>query len=175
MWFIIFITVLSLILDGLLTNFLPYLVGNLSIYTTMFTVITVFLIYPLFDKNHKDYYIYSFILGIIYDLFYTNLFLYHGLVFLLLAYITILIYKNFKITKINFFLCPILIISLYEFIFGGMIFILNLVPITFDQIFYKIGHSLISNIVYGEIIFIIIRYLPKKNYHRKMNGFRKKN
>lgn len=174
MLFIMFITILSLILDGLSTNFLPYLVGDLSIFTTMFTVVTVFLLYPLFDKDHKRYYLYSFILGIIYDLFYTNLFLYHGLVFLLLAYLTAFIYKSFRITKINFFLCPILIISLYEFIFGGMIFILNLVPVTFNQIFYKISHSLISNIIYGEIIFIIAQHLPKKFYNRKINGFHRK-
>lgn len=174
MIFIILITMLSLILDGISTNFLPYLVGDLSFYTTLFTVITVFVIYPLFDKDLKKYYLYSFILGTIYDLCYTNLLFYHGLVFLFLAYLTVVIYKNFRITKINFFFCPILFIFLYEFLFGGMVFIFNLVPITFNKIFYKISHSLVSNVIYGEVIFIIISCLPKRFYHRKSVTFHEK-
>ena len=175
MIFIVLITVLSLIGDGISTNFLPYLVGDLSLYTTLFTVITVFLVYPLFDQDHNKYYLYSLILGIIYDLCYTKLFFYHGLVFLFLAYITTFIYRNFKITKINFIFCPILFISLYEFLFGGTILILNLVPITFGKILYKIRHSLISNMIYGELIFIFIQYLPKRFYYRKSKVFSDKN
>ena len=75
MGLVILITGISLILDGLFTNYMPYLVNNLSIYTTMFTVCTLFIIYPLFMKNNKKYYLYSFILGFVYDLFYTNLLL----------------------------------------------------------------------------------------------------
>lgn len=168
------ITILSLVLDGLFSSFLPYLVNDLSIFTTMFTVVIVFLLYPLFIGDNRKYYIYSFLLGVIYDLCYTNLFLYDALVFLLLAFVTVWIYKNFEVTKIHAVVCLVLIIALYEFLFGLMLFAFNLIPVTLEKILYKFLHSLASNILYGEIIFIIIGLLPKKYHSKKINSFGKK-
>lgn len=171
MGLVILITGISLILDGIFTNYMPYLVNNLSIYTTMFTVCTLFIIYPLFMKNNKKYYLYSFILGFVYDLFYTNLFFYDALIFLLLAYIIAFIYKNFEITIFHTILCLILIITLYESILAFMILINHLVPITFDKLFYKISHSLISNLIYGGVMFIVIKHLSKKHGNQRINRF----
>lgn len=171
---VLIITGLSLILDGIFTNFLPYLVNDLSIFTTMFTVIIVFVLYPLFVGNDKKYYIYSFFLGVIYDLFYTNLFLYDGLMFLLLAVVTVWIYKNFEVNKLHAIFCIVLMIFLYEVIFAFLLFVFNLVPVTFDKVLYKFLHSLVSNVIYGELIFIIIGFLPKKYRIRKLNSFGKK-
>ena len=77
----IIILLISLILDGILTNFLPYLVGDLSIFTPLFTLTVIFLIYPLFRKKELDYFILVFITGIIYDLLYTNLLFFKAFLF----------------------------------------------------------------------------------------------
>ncbi len=126
----IIILLISLILDGILTNFLPYLVGDLSIFTPLFTLTVIFLIYPLFRKKELDYFILVFITGIIYDLLYTNLLF--------------------------------LIIILYETFTGIILVIFNMVPVTISKIIYKITHSLIINIIYGELIYLIINKLPSK-------------
>ena len=79
----IIIIVISLLFDGLLTNYLPYLVNDLSYFTPLFTVVSIFIIYPFYRKNNKKYFITVFLLGFIYDLFYTNLLFYNAVIFLI--------------------------------------------------------------------------------------------
>ena len=55
------ILLISIVLDGILSNFLPYLVNDLSLFTPMLTVIAIFMIYPFFRKKEKNYFITIFI------------------------------------------------------------------------------------------------------------------
>lgn len=165
---IIIISLISLLFDGVLTNYLPYLINDLTFFIPMFTVITIFLIYPLFYKEHKKYLIYTCILGGIYDLFYTNLFLFDTFLFLLLGLITIYIYKTFDVSKIRVLFHLIFIIALYEILFALCIKIFNLVPISIERLIYKITHSFLLNIIYGYIIHIIISKVAKKKLNYKI-------
>jgi len=157
------ITILiSLILDGVLTNYLPYLVNDLSLLTPLLTIVSIFLVYPFYRKKEKKYYITSFIIGMFYDLLYTNLLFFNAILFLIIALITKYIYKNFEISYLKIILYLIVIISLYEILTAGIILLFNLVPITFYKVFYKISHSLLLNVIYGEALYLIINIIPKK-------------
>ncbi len=158
----IIVIIVSIIFDGILTNFLPYLVNDLSIFTPLFTVVSIFIIYPFFRKDIKKYYLTAFLIGIIYDLFYTNLLFFNAILFLIIAAISRFIYKHYEINWFSIIFYIILIISTYELITAGIVFIFQLVPITFDKIIYKISHSLLINIIYAELIFLILKIVPKK-------------
>ena len=134
------IMIISLILDGLLSNYLPYLVNDLSIYTPLFTLISIFIIYPLYRKKEKLYFIHIFSLGILYDLLYTNLLFFNGVLFIIIGLVIKYIVKNYELGFIKIILYMIIIITLYD----------------------KISHSLILNILYGEIMFLILKIIPKK-------------
>ncbi len=171
---IIIISIISIIVDGILTNYLPYLVNDLTLFTPMFTVILTFILYPLFFKNNKNYLIYLFILGIIYDLLYTNLLFFNGFIFVFLGYISIFIYKNFPVTVFRVMFYLILIIIIYESTFALCILIFDLVPITFDRLIYKISHSIILNIIYGLVIYLITLKIVNKNRSNSLCNFRTK-
>lgn len=156
------IIVLSLILDGILTNYLPFMESDLSLFTPLLTVTSLVLIYPLLYKQQKRYFITIFILGIIYDLFYTNLLFFNGLIFLFLGFVIIKIYQLFGSGYIKVIITIILIIILYELLNVSIFLIFNLVPITLDKITYKISHSILLNLIYGEIIYIVLKLIPKK-------------
>ncbi len=156
------IMMISLLLDGLLTNYLPYLVNELSIFTPMLTVISIICIYPFYQKQEKKYYLTIFILGMIYDLMYTNLLFWNGILFLILAIIVRFIYKNYEVTPIRLILYSIIIITIYETLTGIILFTFQLVPVTISKVFYKITHSLILNIIYIEIVYGIIKRIPKR-------------
>ena len=98
------IQILSLLLDGILTNFLPYLQNDLSLFTPLLSVISIFLIYPFFRKEKKKYLINVFIYGMIYDLFYTNLLFWNACIFLVIGLLTIFIYKNYEISLLKIIL-----------------------------------------------------------------------
>ena len=156
------IVILSLLLDGILTNYLPYLNNDLSIFTPLLTLVSIFMIYPFFKKKEKKYFIICFIIGIIYDLFYTNLLFFNAVLFLEIGLITYYIHKNYEITLLRLLLYIIIIISSYEFTTGIILLIFNVVPVTFYKIIYKIINSLLLNIIYSEIIYLIIKIIPKK-------------
>lgn len=159
------IMIISLILDGILSNFLPY--NDLSLFTPLLTIVSIFLIYPFYKKKETNYFITIAILGIIYDLFYTNLLFFNAALFLIIGYITKIIYKNLEISVIKLIIYLITIITIYELATAAIIFIFNLVPITMTKVIYKITHSLLLNIIYGEVVYIILKIIPKK--YKKMN------
>lgn len=161
------IVVVSFILDGIISNFLPFMVGDLSIFTPLLTLVSLFIVSLFFVRYEKKYYLLCFITGIVYDLFYTNLLFYNGLIFLLIGFITIKVCKNIKIDYLKLIIYIIGLIILYELLNALLIVVFNVVYISFDKLLYKILHSLLLNIIYGEIIYLIINLLPKK-YKRKI-------
>lgn len=156
------ILLISIILDGILTNYLPYLVNDLSLFTPLLTVVSIFILYPLNRKKETKFFILMFIVGIIYDLLYTNLLFLNGLLFVLIAFISKIIYKNFETSYFKLIIYTILIIVIYESLYAGILFIYRVVPITIYKLFYKISHTLILNIIYTELLYFIIKHLPKK-------------
>ncbi len=158
----IIILIISILLDGILTNFLPFLVNDLSIFTPLLTVVSIFIIYPFYRKHEKKYYIILFIVGIIYDLLYTNLLFFNGILFLVIGLISKFINKNYEVTPLRLIIYIIIIVFFYESITGLILFIFRLVPVTIYKVFYKIIHSLLLNIIYSEILYLIIKLIPEK-------------
>lgn len=158
----IIILIVSLFLDGILSNYLPFLVNDLSLFTPLLTLVSIFLIYPFFKKKETLYFVIVFFLGMIYDLFYTNLLFFNAVLFLCMALITMYIYKNLEVNALKLLIYLIIIITSYESLTGLILFIYNIVPVTIPKVLYKITHSLILNIIYGELLYWIIKVLPKK-------------
>lgn len=156
------IVLLSLLLDGILTNVLPYMVGNLSFFTPLLTIISLVLIYPFYQKNTKIYYLVALITGLIYDLLYTNLLFFNSILFLFIVIIANYFYKNFEINYLNIIFYTVILISIYETCQVLILIGFHLVPVTFKKLVYKITHSLLLNIIYAEIVYWIIQHLPKK-------------
>ena len=156
------IFIISLLLDGILTNFLPYMVSDLSFFTPLLTLTSLVIIYPLFKKEKKKFLIFSFVSGMIYDLFYTNLLFFNGFLFLLLSLIIIKLYEIFGGGYLKILFHILIIIILYETFTALLIIIFNLVPMNIDKLIYKISHSILLNLIYGEVVYFILKRIPKK-------------
>lgn len=163
------ILIVSLLLDGILTNYLSYMVSDLSLFTPLLTVTSLVLICPFFYKEKKKYLIYSFVIGFAYDLFYTNLLFFNGLIFLLLGFIILKLYKIFGTGYIKALIGIVITIVLYETLTACGIVVFNLVPVTFEKLVYKITHSLLLNLIYGELVFIVLKLIPKKYLKVSLN------
>ena len=163
------IIVVSFIFDLIFSNFLPYMEGDLSFFTPLITIISIFLIVEFFDKEDRKYYITCFVTGILYDLFFTDLLFLNGFLFLGLGFISKFIYKNEKVDYIRLIFYLILIVCLYEGSVAFLITIFNIVPVSIDKVIYKISHSLILNLIYGEILFFVINMLPKRFKRKRLN------
>lgn len=156
------ILIISIYLDGLFSLILPYIPGQLSLFTPMLTLVSLLIIFPLYRKKEKKYFITLFITGIIYDLLYTNLLFYNALVFVLFGFIIKFIYENLDVSSIKLIFYEILIIVAYELLISLFILIFNLVPISINEIVYKITHSLLLNLIYSELLYLVIKIIPKR-------------
>ena len=165
----IIIIIVTILLDGLLTNILPYTANNLSLFTPMLTILIPIIIYPFYIKEEKKFLITLVITGIIYDIFYTNLLFYDAIVFLLFGLMIIKLYKVIGYNYIKVLLYSLLCIILYELFNTIVILIFNLVPINLIKVLYKINHSILLNLIYVSILYIIVKKLPKKYKKIRIN------
>ena len=158
----IVILVISFLLDGVLSNFLPYMVGDLSLFTPMLTIVSLVIIYPFFTKKKRNYFIICFVLGLVYDFMYTNLLFYNAILFLGLGVIIMFLHRYIRLNWLSLLLFISLAIIGYEAMNVIIILIFQLVPMTFYRFLYKISHSLLLNLIYGELLYLIIILIPKK-------------
>lgn len=158
----IILFIISFFLDGILSNFLPYMVGDLSFFTPMLTIVSLVVLYPFFTKKLKIYFVSCFLLGLCYDFMYTNMLFYNAILFLMLGLLSTLVYRYIQVNWFSILLFVFIMIVGYECMNAIIILVFNLVPMTFYRLLYKIGHSLLLNLLYGELLYFIILLLPKK-------------
>ena len=91
---IIVYTIISFLLDGLLSNYMSINIINPSYFRTIYSVISLVIIFNYFDNDTK-YLKILLILGILFDIVYTNTFLLNIIIFLIIYII---------IKKINIFI-----------------------------------------------------------------------
>lgn len=160
----IIILSISLILDGLLSNYLPFTIGNLSFFTPLLTMTSILFIYPLLNKNKKNYFILIVIFGIIYDLSYTNLLFYNSILFLLVAFFTIKIYELLPVNFLSITIYLILLIIIYETLNILFIIIFQVRNVVFKDYYYKVSHSILLNILYGlGLYFLLYKRIQKQS------------
>ena len=163
---IIFV-IISLLLDGIINNLLPFI--NLSLFTPLLTLISLIIIYPLYIKKEKEYLITLFITGIIYDLLYTNQLFLNGVIFLLIGIIVMNLYNKISINYLTILLFSLLIIIIYILLTGLILLIFNVVPISINKLLYIIKNSILLNLIYSEILYIILKRMPKKYKKTSIN------
>ena len=148
------ISFIVLIIDGLLTYFLPSYFNKLNMFYPM---LTISLIPFLLDNNMKEYYRFCFFMGILYDLLYSNLFLYHALFFLFLSKVDSKIMKVLKNNLGLYLLLVIINILLYDTMFFLLIKFTNYQVVSFSDLVYKIKNSLLLNIMSSFIYYFIFK------------------
>ena len=163
------ILLLAFLLDGILTNFLPFMPENLTFFTPLLTLTAIFIIYPLYRKKEKNYFITIIITGMLYDLFYTNLLFLNAILFFICGLLIKEVYKYVDYSFIKLIPLVILLVTIYESLTALIIIIFNLVPMSFIRLFYKIVHSLLINIIFAEICYLIIKLVPKKYKRVRIN------
>lgn len=130
---------------------------NSSLFLGLFSLVTIFSIYPLFNNNNKKYLITSFIYGLIYDIVFTNTLFLNALIFLLLAFIISKIYRNFSMNFLNVSVINICLIIIYRIINYLAIILINGFNFNYLLLLKSIYSSLIINIIYVLILNFIIK------------------
>ena len=149
-----FLLILFIGLDYLYPFVIPSFFQNLTLFYPMFTLTYLVFLYKKID--YKKYWKISLFAGIIYDLLFSYLFLYHTLVFLGFAKI---LKKIDKFIQYHFFI-KIGLLLLFLFLYDGILFTLVYISgynvVTISNLFYKFTHSILLNLAFYlwlEIVF----------------------
>ena len=163
------IIIISFLFDGILTNFLPYLPNHLSFFTPLLTLTSLIVIMPLFRKQEKKYFLTVFLVGLLNDLFYTNLLFFNAVLFFLVTFILYQIHKKLRENTLSKLIEFTSTIILYESLTGMILFLYQVVPVTIPKVFYKISHSLFLNLIYGILLWLMICWIPEKYKKIRIN------
>jgi len=141
---------ISIIIDGLISNFTLYNFNNITYFTPLCTVVCLVIIY-----DDKSFFKMLFLSSTLYGGLYMN----NILLSYVLFYIVMVIIKCFKnVFKDNLFTVLfqiILVIFAYELVLFIVISLLSLDDLSMNDYIYKVTHSLIWNLMYGISIFYV--------------------
>lgn len=146
--------ILIIILDGLLIYSLPNLFNDINLFYPYLTITYIVSVYGYSKKYLKN----SLILGFIYDLLYSNIFLYNAFFFLLLSKINNKIFNYLHNNLFNKVIVLIINIILYDTINYLIIYFSKYNIVYFNDLVYKIINSLLLNI----LVIFILDFLLKK-------------
>ena len=159
---IVFISVISLLLDGILSKY----INVNSILIPLFTIMSLIIIYPYF-YDQKKYLRYCAILGLLYDIAYMNTVFYNFFVFILLAFIISFFYYLFSNKLLITIFISLITICSYRIINYLFLVVIKNYDINFNVLLKSIYSSLILN-----VIFCILGYILSKLYSKKHNILR---
>jgi hypothetical protein len=153
--------IISLFLQGLMSNFLGYTISNLSIFSTIYILVNIVVLQQYFENDKKSL-ILIIIFGMLFDIVYSNTFILSTCIFITLFYLNKLLsfFFPYNILTINVFsLLSVFIYHLITFIFLKILIfdsygIINLIKI--------LGCNIIMTLIYTTILYYIIGHIYKK-------------
>lgn len=154
----IFICILSFIFDGVFS----LIFDTNSFFLTLFSLMCLIIIFPYLKNKNNIFYI-ALIIGLFYDIVYTQTLFLSTILFLGIALMISIYYKYMPYNIINTLILSFLSILLYRFIsyVGYLIFSDNLFD--FYILIKSIYNSIILNFSYVLVMNGICKMLLKKN------------
>ena len=148
------ISLLVIVIDGVISYILPSYFNKINYIYPMFTITLI----PFLSRNdNKKNIIYIFIIGLIYNLLYSNIFLFHPLVFIILSKIDNLFLKIFKENIISYIMLAIINIVFYDSLYYLLIILTAYQVVSINDLLYKIKNSLPINIMSVFVYYFLVK------------------
>lgn len=158
---IILILIISFYLEGILSS-----IGNIL---PLFTLISLIIIYPYLYNLKKDYYKICFIIGLLYDVAYTDTLFLNAFIFLIIGFFIIKINIIMTNNIFNVALISLIVVILYRILVFIILIFINYIDIDINSFFVSIINSLFINILYGMLLYKITDLISKKKGIYKMD------
>jgi hypothetical protein len=164
---IIIYTIISFLLDGLLSNYMSINIIDPSYFRTIYSIISLVIIYNYFDNNTK-YLKILLVLGMFFDIVYTNTFLLNVVIFLIIYLIIkkINIFIPNNIFTIN--LKSILSITIYHILSYLILLLSNYHNYSIRLLTLILSRSIIVTIIYTTISYLLLKKIYFKIYDKKI-------
>jgi rod shape-determining protein MreD len=161
---IIIILLISFYLEGIISNLL-----NINFLIPLFTLVSLIIIYQYLYNLKNDYYKLCFIIGLLYDIAYTDTLFLNACLFLFIGFIITKLNIIITNNTFNVIILSILIINIYRILTFIILILINYIDLNFYNLFISIVNSLIINIIYVVILYKITDLISRKKGIYKMN------
>ena len=147
--------ILSFLLDGIISNHLPFNLVDPSWFKTIYSIIALVIIYNYFDNKTK-YTLILLVLGLFFDIVYTNTFILNIIVFLviylILSNLDYLMPNNIITINIKSIIC----ISTYHILTYIILLLSNYNDYSIKLLFIIIIRSIVMTIIYTTISYLLM-------------------
>lgn len=145
----------SFLLDGLMSNLLPFNLVDPSYLKTIYSIISIVIIYNYFDNKQK-YLKILIVLGIFFDIVYTNTFILNVVVFLVIYIILSIVDYIIPTNIITINIKSISCIFLYHILTYIILLLANYNDYSIKLLGIILLRSIIMTIIYTTISYLIM-------------------
>ena len=149
---IYFTLIFSLFFEVVVSN----IVKINSIFIPLFLLTSLILVYPYFN-NKKNYIILMAFFGMLYDVMFVNSAFISTISFFCCSFVVMLWFKMLNYNLFNSALINIVVIVLYRIITFLLLLLIGYINFNISMFLKSIYLSLIINIVYGIIVYIVLK------------------
>jgi rod shape-determining protein MreD len=157
----ILIVIISFLLDGILSVY--QLIGIYKIFP-FFTIVSLVLIYPYFNRNDKNYFKICALIGFLYDIVYTNTMFFNLILFVIVGLIVKRYYLYLNNNLINSFIINLLVLFFYLTISAIILILISYM--TFEGL--TLSEHLFEILLINSI-YLLFSYILLKGICRKFN------
>ena len=159
------ILIVSFLLDGILFSLFSFT----NPVSPLFSLLSLLIIYPYCDTNKKSYYMYPIVMGILYDITYSNSLFLNTLIFTGFSYILIRIFKLFTINFVNVLVIGTISIIIYRVVAFAFMYMIGIIDFNVETLIESISYSFVSNYIYLIILYFTVSLIASKLKVKKYN------
>lgn len=150
--------VISLILEVIMSNFFSSTLINVSMFSTIYTVVGITILYPYFN-NDKKYFLLVIIFGSLFGILYTASFIFSLILFIIMGIVIKILYNVFPENIFMTNIISIIIIIIYHLISFILLGLLSSINYDFILLVDIITGSIIMTIIYTTISYYAIKFI----------------
>mgnify|MGYP005768263019 FL=1 len=160
------VTVLSFLLEGIVSN----IVGITSTWLVpLFSIVSLIIIYPYFNHEEGNFLKVCFAVGLFYDLVYTDTLVINACIFTLIGFFIRWLNSWMSNHAISVLFITFLTIFVYRILMYLILIVVGFLPFDLNTLVTSITSSLLLNLIYAEVLYLITDFMSKKYRIRKID------
>ena len=152
---------ICLVLEVLMSNFFPSTFSSVSLFTTIYTIIGLVILYPHFN-NDKKFFLLAIICGVLFDILYTSTFMFNLVLFAIVGIMIKFLYNVFPENIFMTNLISFIVIMIYHILCFVLLNLLSAISYDFILLINIITHSIIMTIIFTSSCYYIIKFVFNK-------------
>lgn len=153
--------ILSFFLESITSNFIGI---NSEVMVPLFTIVSLIIIYPYFKGKESNYFKVCAVVGLCYDIVFTDTPLMNLLLFLLIGYVIHLVNHIMNTNVINICIMILICVIVYRMSSYGILCLAGFLSFNWISLITSIYSSLVLNMIYGIFLYLITDFFARK-YH----------